>query len=192
MSFVSSTGNILCRLIKIELYKIFAIINCAIKGLHCISISGALIDISPMEPYWRKSSCIINYKSPVYKILFKHTTLLPPQETFVSSLVAGPLSVYNKPWCRSMMMRKRYDDFEHPMRCYETFNNCYPRTMMYQWYTVYYRLDSQKNRLLCIHFVLSDFNQSYSFNLYPAKGRARQESLFKITKSTRYFGIVWF
>ena len=38
VSFVSSTcskGNILCRLIKIELYKIFAIINRAIKGLHC-------------------------------------------------------------------------------------------------------------------------------------------------------------
>ena len=35
MSFVSSRGNILCRLIKIELYKIFAIINRAIKGLHC-------------------------------------------------------------------------------------------------------------------------------------------------------------
>ena len=32
MSFVSSKGNILCRLIKIELYKIFAIINRAIKG----------------------------------------------------------------------------------------------------------------------------------------------------------------
>ena len=35
MSFMSSKGNILCRLIKIELYKIFAIINRAIKGLHC-------------------------------------------------------------------------------------------------------------------------------------------------------------
>ena len=35
MSFVSSKGNILCRLIKIELYKIFATINRAIKGLHC-------------------------------------------------------------------------------------------------------------------------------------------------------------
>ena len=39
MSFVSSKGNILCRLIKIELYKIFAIINRAIKGLHCTDIS---------------------------------------------------------------------------------------------------------------------------------------------------------
>ena len=36
MSFVSSKGNILCRLIKIELYKILAIINRAIKGLHCM------------------------------------------------------------------------------------------------------------------------------------------------------------
>ena len=38
MSFVSSKGNILCRLIKIELYKIFAIIIRAIKGLHCIVV----------------------------------------------------------------------------------------------------------------------------------------------------------
>ena len=35
MSFVSSKGTILCRLVNIELYKIFAIINRAIKGLHC-------------------------------------------------------------------------------------------------------------------------------------------------------------
>ena len=35
VSFLSSKGNILCRLIKIELYKIFAIINRAIKGPHC-------------------------------------------------------------------------------------------------------------------------------------------------------------
>ena len=34
VSFVSSKGNILCRLVKIELYKIFAIINRAIKGLY--------------------------------------------------------------------------------------------------------------------------------------------------------------
>ena len=42
MSFVSSKGNILCRLIKIELYKIFAIINRAIKSLHCNYIDGFL------------------------------------------------------------------------------------------------------------------------------------------------------
>ena len=42
MSFVSSKGNILCRLIKIELYKIFAIINRAIKGLHCMYVCLAL------------------------------------------------------------------------------------------------------------------------------------------------------
>ena len=35
MSFVSSKGNILCRLIIIQLYEIFAQINRAIKGLHC-------------------------------------------------------------------------------------------------------------------------------------------------------------
>ena len=38
MSFVSSKGNILCRLVNIELYKIFAIINRALKGLHCIGV----------------------------------------------------------------------------------------------------------------------------------------------------------
>ena len=38
VSFVSSKGNILCGLVKIELYKIFAIINRAIKGLHCMYI----------------------------------------------------------------------------------------------------------------------------------------------------------
>ena len=36
VSFVSSMDNILYRLINMELYKIFAIINRAIKGLHCI------------------------------------------------------------------------------------------------------------------------------------------------------------
>ena len=48
MSFVSSKGNILCRLIKIELYKIFAIINRAIKGLHCIKMTSC---------QYRKSHC---------------------------------------------------------------------------------------------------------------------------------------
>ena len=43
MSFVSSKGNILCRLINIELYKIFAIINPAIEGLHCKR--GPLVDV---------------------------------------------------------------------------------------------------------------------------------------------------
>ena len=45
MSFVSSKGNILCRLIKIELYKIFAIINRAIKGLHCTMSGDTEADI---------------------------------------------------------------------------------------------------------------------------------------------------
>ena len=40
MSFVSSKGNIISRLILIELYKIFTIINRAIKGLHCIFMSS--------------------------------------------------------------------------------------------------------------------------------------------------------
>ena len=42
MSFVSSMDNILCRLINMELYKIFAIINRAIKGLHCITVLSLL------------------------------------------------------------------------------------------------------------------------------------------------------
>ena len=49
MSFVSSKGNILCRLIKIELYKIFAIINRAIKGLHCITNLSFTEGIFPAE-----------------------------------------------------------------------------------------------------------------------------------------------
>ena len=40
VSFVSSKGNILCRLVNIQLYKIFAIINRAIKGLHCTGLAG--------------------------------------------------------------------------------------------------------------------------------------------------------
>ena len=48
VSFVSSKGNILCRLVKIELYKIFAIINRAIKGLHCTLIIGWCIFLVPV------------------------------------------------------------------------------------------------------------------------------------------------
>ena len=49
--FVSSKGNILCRLVKIELYKIFAIINRAIKGLHCTIIwtSAGISLIGPLK-----------------------------------------------------------------------------------------------------------------------------------------------
>ena len=52
VSFVSSKGNIFCRLIKIELYKIFAIINRAIKGLHCIWMSFVILmtDLGPTFP----------------------------------------------------------------------------------------------------------------------------------------------
>ena len=47
MSFVSSKSNILCRLINIELYKIFAIMNRAIKGLHCTCVkSGGCSNLS--------------------------------------------------------------------------------------------------------------------------------------------------
>ena len=49
VSFVSSKGNILCRLVKIELYKIFAIINRAIKGLHCISSENIEPQILPIS-----------------------------------------------------------------------------------------------------------------------------------------------
>ena len=52
MSFVSSKGNILCRLIKIELYKIFAIINRAIKGLHCND------DNEKMHPHFTSQFCV--------------------------------------------------------------------------------------------------------------------------------------
>ena len=41
---MSSKGNILCRLINVELYKIFAITNRTIKGLHCIHISYHILE----------------------------------------------------------------------------------------------------------------------------------------------------
>ena len=47
VSFVSSKGNILCRLVKIEPHKIFAIINRAIKGLHCMFIYVYLVMALP-------------------------------------------------------------------------------------------------------------------------------------------------
>ena len=59
MSFVSSKGNILCRLIIIELYEIFALINRAIKGLHCTCI----------EPF---NECCENNQH-IYNRLHKHT-----------------------------------------------------------------------------------------------------------------------
>ena len=49
VSFVSSKGNILCRLVKIELYKIFAIINRAIKGLHCTLIWYIRLNIAVLH-----------------------------------------------------------------------------------------------------------------------------------------------
>ena len=52
---MSSKGNILCRLIKFELYKIFAIINRAIKGLHCIIVFthwGQATHVSKLNQCW--------------------------------------------------------------------------------------------------------------------------------------------
>ena len=59
VSFVSSKGNIFCRLIKIELYKIFAIINRAIRGLHCMYFF--IITLSAL---------INNYLSARWKLIF--------------------------------------------------------------------------------------------------------------------------
>ena len=56
MSFVSSKGNILCRL-KIELYKIFAIINRAIKGLHCTNKKLSML------PEHQSKVCLISMSS---------------------------------------------------------------------------------------------------------------------------------
>ena len=61
MSFVSSKGNILCRLIKIELYKIFAIINPVIKGLHCMSVNWVSIGSdNGLSPIRRKAIILTN------------------------------------------------------------------------------------------------------------------------------------
>ena len=48
---MSSKGNIFCRLIKIELYKIFAIINRAIKGLHCTWYTTWTLN-NMVQPIW--------------------------------------------------------------------------------------------------------------------------------------------
>ena len=56
MSFVSSKGNILYRLINIELYKILAIINRAIKGLHCTPYSSPLRTRYGVS-FWRFAYC---------------------------------------------------------------------------------------------------------------------------------------
>ena len=55
VSFVSSKGNIFCWLIKIELYKIFAIINRAIKGLHC----NSYLLSSQSRP--RQVTCLVHF-----------------------------------------------------------------------------------------------------------------------------------
>ena len=57
MSFVSSKGNILCRLVKIELYKIFAIIYRAIKGLHCIQTQqeGCRVQFCDIKRWFNKT-----------------------------------------------------------------------------------------------------------------------------------------
>ena len=61
MSFVSSKGNILCRLINIELYKIFAIINRAIKGLHCIlSVVFFNIALFIRNDEWQALFAVVN------------------------------------------------------------------------------------------------------------------------------------
>ena len=72
MSFVSSKGNILCRLIKIELYKIFAIINRAIKSAGCTKI----IQSNTVETLLKGLHCITldNFSAsgtlPLLKVMF--------------------------------------------------------------------------------------------------------------------------
>ena len=69
MSFVSSKGNILCWLVNIELYKIFAIINRAIKGLHCIL---AWIDCDIFYIHNKTKHCnIVSIFSEIYCPIFQ-------------------------------------------------------------------------------------------------------------------------
>ena len=70
MSFVSSKDNILCRLINVELYEIFAIINRAIKGLHCIIYRptiGCLLLV-----FYRKTNVIQRCPTCAYFIQNEH------------------------------------------------------------------------------------------------------------------------
>ena len=66
VSFVSSKGNILCRLVKIELYKIFAIINRAIKGLHC--------NVENVSILWHHHEGTAVYaQQSIFILIFSHT-----------------------------------------------------------------------------------------------------------------------
>ena len=70
MSFVSSKGNILCRLIIIELYEIFALINRAIKGLHTVSNHN----ITQLErPERLRSEAPPPPPPPPYRLMITHT-----------------------------------------------------------------------------------------------------------------------
>ena len=73
MCFVSSKGNILCRLINIELYKIFAIINRAIKGLHCIHLGlGDMRKQGTVIWYQLCSLLLLNHPTPTHGPLDRH------------------------------------------------------------------------------------------------------------------------
>ena len=85
VSFVSSKGNILWRLVKIELYKIFAIINRAIKGLHCILthfyvcfhvITGPLIKLQVAD----QLTCF-SEKKTMFSFLSEHLRLVNTRDS---------------------------------------------------------------------------------------------------------------
>ena len=82
VSFVSSKGNILCRLIKIELYKIFAIINRAIKGLHCIWFELPILRnhfVNAPSQWETMSQCnVVSHWLDVYTKWSPHTYFITP------------------------------------------------------------------------------------------------------------------
>ena len=109
MSFVSSKGNILCRLINIELYKIFAIINRAIKGLYCIVnkiplkfVPKGLTDNKPTLPHIT-ALCQTGDK-PLFEPMMVYRWICKPQCLFVGGhnnltcLLPGKPFSYVFPW----------------------------------------------------------------------------------------------
>ena len=77
MSFVSSKGNILCRLVKIELNKILAIINRAIKGLHCTCIWCTDMGIQPKCWLWFfKTHIVIHHNNDTFGSMTGITTTI--------------------------------------------------------------------------------------------------------------------
>ena len=98
VSFVSSKGNILCRLIKIELYKIFAITNRAIKGLHCITNWNFVC--VPCFGHTYNVSALILTINVISGVEYFREIILESSRTIVKQ----PLAFRSRSWSHSMVL----------------------------------------------------------------------------------------